>query len=96
MTALKPMDEPIRIIYMKLYPDDPCGARIQEGATFRDMMKALRARIDVYLIIGTGDSLVRERLFAALAHRSGKSYEWIYNCWISGPAEANRLEKEKR
>ena len=94
MKKLHPMDEWIVWYYTKEYPDDECGSRLQAGATFRDMMKAIRARIDIYLIMGTGDSIIRERLFAELSRRSGKSYDWIYNCWLYGPQTANDMKRE--
>lgn len=93
---LNPMDEPIKPVYIALYPDDPDAHNINDRATFRDMMKALRAQIDIYFIIGEHcDTVIRERLFTALAHRSGKTNEWIFNCWILGPVVANKREKER-
>ena len=67
--------------YTSKYPDDELGPEIKD-ITFADLFDTLNYGEDVYDAIGTGDSLVRERLFAELATLTGLDYDVVYSLWL--------------
>lgn len=75
------MDVKLRNWYMENFPTDELGNDINPDATFQDLLDALEFWWDVYEIIGVGDSVIRERLFAGLAEITGVNYEHIYEKW---------------
>ena len=69
--------------YKSAFPTDDWGAeRINPGATFQDAFECLQVGFDFYSFLGAGDSLVRERVFDALATLMGCSYDHIYYQWL--------------
>lgn len=74
----------IREWYIKEFPDDELGYEIDNSSTFHNLYLALNTyeSIDVYNVIGVGDSLVRERLFNELANLLGVDYSVIYDLWL--------------
>ena len=68
--------------YTTNYPSDELGAEINPDSTFQNLFDALDRYIDVYEVIGVGDSLVRERLFEGLAEITGYDYQTIYEQWM--------------
>ncbi len=69
--------------YTATYPNDEEGARLSDNVTFKDLQDTLENGGDVYsLVMGIGDSVVRERLFERLAIISGTTYESIYSKWM--------------
>ena len=75
------MDVKLRNWYMENFPTDELGNDINPDATFQDLLDALEFWWDVYEIIGVGDSVIRERLFAGLAEITGVNYDCIYEKW---------------
>lgn len=75
------MDVKLRNWYMENFPTDDLGNEINPDATFQDLLDALEFWWDVYEIIGVGDSVIRERLFAGLAEITGVNYDCIYEKW---------------
>lgn len=84
--------------YTKTYPTDDLGIDITDRKTFEDLYKAIENGVDVYSVIGVGDSLVRERLFEQLAKIKGKKYSEIYDLWLDGmddDEDESKKSKEK-
>lgn len=72
----------IRDWYIKHYPTDELGERIDENVTFDDVFDGLKDREDFYEMIGVRDSIVRERIFDELAKSKNISYDEVYNLWL--------------
>ena len=77
------IDTEIRSYYTKTFPTDELGFEINGEKTFFDLFECLKCREDVYEFLGVGDSLIRERLFSALAKVLGVDYEYIYQKWLA-------------
>lgn len=75
----------LRDWYTANYPEDSLGYQISPKANFLSLKQTLEMGKDVYVHIGVGDSLVRERLFQKLARICGVSYDTIYDIWLAGP-----------
>ena len=73
----------IKSYYMGKYSSDDLGKDIDANITFEDLFKCLDARQCIYTLINVDDSLVRERLFEALAIVMVCSYDYIYNQWLT-------------
>lgn len=71
----------IRDFYMEAYPTDELGKDINGGVDFNDAYECLQVGYDFYSFLGVGDSIVRERVFDALATLMGCSYDHIYYQW---------------
>lgn len=74
------MKTKIKEWYMKEYSTDELGAEINNEITFEDLFVALD--IDVYEVLGVGDSVIRERCFEKLAEIMNVDYEDIYYKWL--------------
>jgi hypothetical protein len=72
----------IRDFYMKAFPTDELGKDINGNATFQDAYECLQVGFDFYTFLGVSDSIVRERVFDALATLMGCPYEHIYYQWL--------------
>lgn len=74
----------VREWYIETYPDDrEMGETLNEETTFYDVFYALDTYEDVYDVIGgDADSVVRERVFEALAKIMNTDYEEIYDQWL--------------
>ena len=68
--------------YTKTYPDDDLGEYIRDGLTFDDLFEAMDNYLDVYAVLGVGDSVVRNRVFAKLAEIMGVDYDYVYDQWF--------------
>lgn len=77
------IDTELRDYYTDAFPTDELGLEINEGKTFFDLYDCLNHHEGVYMFIGVWDSLVRERLFAALAKIVGVDYDRIYRKWLA-------------
>ena len=76
------MNMTIKTWYAQVYPTDDVGSTLDPTITFADLYDALRAGTCVYATLGgTADSIVRERVFAALADFLDVDYNHIYNLW---------------
>ena len=71
----------IRDFYMDRFPTDELGKDINGNATFQDAYECLQVGFNFYAFLGVGDSIVRERVFDALATLMGCSYEHVYYQW---------------
>lgn len=79
--------------YRVRYPDDTeMIGQINRNATFQDAFECLQAGFNFYAFLGVDDSLVRERVFDALATLMGCSYEHIYYQWLYRSKEPFGLE----
>ena len=68
--------------YKEAYPTDDWGIDgLNKGATFQDAFECLQVGFNFYAFLGVSDSIVRERIFDALATLMGCSYEHIYYQW---------------
>ena len=72
----------LKSYYMNKYKTDELGVEIKDGITFNDLFRCLDGDNCVYDFIGVGDSIVRERLFSALAVVMECNYDYIYNQWL--------------
>ena len=78
------MNGSIKYWYGVAYPDDEWGESIiTEGKDFTDLWLAILQGKLGSMFNGGYDSLVRERLFTALARKMGVNYDFIYNNWLN-------------
>lgn len=76
------MNMTIKTWYAKAYPTDNVGSTLDPNVTFADLYDALRAGTCVYATLGgNADSIVRERIFAALADFLDVDHDHIYKLW---------------
>lgn len=68
--------------YIKTFPTDELGYEIHENISFADLLRALDSQKDVYDLLGMGDSIVRERVFARLAEILKVDYKYVYDKWL--------------
>lgn len=69
--------------YRECYPDDTeMIEQINRNATFQDAFECLQVGFNFYAFLGVNDSIVRERVFEALAALMGCSYDHIYYQWL--------------
>lgn len=78
--------------YKKAFPTDELGDYIRDGLTFNDLFEAMDNYLEVYAVLGVGDSIVRNRVFDKLAEIMGVDYEYIYDQWMKG--NDNTTEEE--
>tara|TARA_B000000532_G_C18786701_1_gene370729 strand:- start:20 stop:253 length:234 start_codon:yes stop_codon:yes gene_type:complete len=71
----------LKKFYLKNYPTDELGAKINSKSTFKGLIKTILKKDDVYDYIGVNDSLVRERLFVRLSLDRGVFFDLIYDLW---------------
>lgn len=79
--------------YRLAYPHDEWAIdNLNKGITFQNVYECLEVGYDIYALLGAGDSIVRERVFDALATLMDVSYEIVYYQWRDkGRVSANRL-----
>lgn len=69
--------------YRECYPSDTeMIEQINRNATFQDAFECLQVGFNFYAFLGVNDSIVRERVFEALAALMGCSYDHIYYQWL--------------
>ena len=68
--------------YMSEFPTDSLGQELNDNVTFYDMFKCMDNYKDIYELVGSGDSVVRERCFTKLAEIMGVDYDYIYEQWM--------------
>jgi len=73
----------LRDWYADTYEGDELTPAINGDNTFFDLFVALDNGLDVYQIIGVGDSLIRERMFDKLASIMGITYADVYDRWTA-------------
>ena len=77
----------IKSWYIQKYPNDAEGQTLKDGVSFGDLFQALDNYEDIYdllFIEEGGDSLIRERIFEALAFIIDTPYDYIYEQWLKG------------
>lgn len=68
--------------YKEAFPHDEWAiSNLNRGINFQDVYECLEVGYDIYSLLGAGDSLVRERVFDALATIMECSYDYIYYQW---------------
>ena len=77
-----PWKQKIRDYYIDNFPSDTLGEQLNPEATFEDLFNCLDAHQDVYELFWIGDSLIRERLFEALAGIIDMPYDYVYEQWL--------------
>lgn len=73
----------IRDWYIRAFPSDELGYRINPLATFAGAVKCMADGGDIYKYLGVGDSLVRENVFSKIAAITGVDYDAVYDLWSS-------------
>ena len=82
----------IKDFYKEAYPTDEMGDNLNASATFQDAYECLQTGFNFYAFLGVDDSLIRERIFDALATLMGCSYEHVYYQWLNHSKEPFGLE----
>ncbi len=72
----------IKVWYNANYVDE-LGESMNNVSTFNDLYKALQCGLDPYMVLGVGDSIIRERVFGELAELKGVEYVTIYDMWYN-------------
>ena len=71
--------------YKSFYPNDEEGKNINPNLTFTSLLRGMKKGVDFYEMVGVGDSIIRERIFVALADLySNNDCGEIYNLWMHG------------
>lgn len=90
----------VREIYMKYYPDDELGLRIEPSITFADVLQRMKNKEDFYDIINYGDSIIRERIFDLMSKIYDVDYDYFYYLWLGKDVDNNifmeSVSKNKR
>ena len=87
-------DIKIKDWYIQNYPTDDLGEQMNDVNTFEDLWNGIHNGINVYDIMGVGDSVVRERLFEHLSEIKGVDYDYVYNKWLGQVEEEEEIEQE--
>ena len=68
--------------YAVAFPHDEWGNEMMnKGIIFQDVFECLQTGFNVYALLGAGDSVVRERVFNALATLMDVDYDVVYFQW---------------
>ena len=79
--------------YKEAFPTDKDGLKdINRNATFQDAFECLQTGFNFYAFLGVDDSIVRERIFDALATLMGCSYDHVYYQWLNHSQEPFGLQ----
>ena len=71
--------------YASFYPNDEEGKNINPNLTFSSLLRGMKKGVDFYEMVCVGDSMIRQRIFVALADLySNNDYGEIYNLWVNG------------
>ena len=78
--------------YKSFYPNDEEGKNINPNLTFSSLLRGMRKGEGFYGMVGVGDSIIRERIFVALADLyANKDYGAIYSLWTFGADNVSRI-----
>ena len=70
--------------YAVAFPNDDWGnAMMNKGITFQDVFECLQVGFNIYALLGGVDSVVRERVFDALATMMDVDYSNVYYQWLN-------------
>ena len=72
----------VKAFYLDKYPTDELSQGIDSNISFKMVFECLDSYGNIYDLIGVGDSLVRERIFEALAKIMNVEYDYIYYQWL--------------
>tara|TARA_R110000850_G_scaffold231020_1_gene355964 strand:+ start:324 stop:581 length:258 start_codon:yes stop_codon:yes gene_type:complete len=72
----------VKAFYLDKHPTDELGQEIDSNINFKMVFECLDNYGNIYDLIGVGDSLVRERIFEALAEIMNVKYDYIYDQWL--------------
>ncbi len=72
----------IRDWYIRAFPSDQIGYRINPLATFAGAVKCMADGGDIYKYLGVGGLLVRENVFSKIAAITGVDYDAVYDLWL--------------
>jgi hypothetical protein len=75
--------EGIKKWYTRSYPTDELGEEMNDTNTFKDLWDGIHNGVNVYEIIGVGDSVIRERLFEYLSLIYDVNYSYVYDKWLA-------------
>jgi hypothetical protein len=75
------MENNIKKWYIGAYPSDELGYEINEDLTFVKLASNIS---NVYELLGVGDSIIRERVFARLSELMNEDYDYVYKQWLNG------------
>ena len=70
--------------YTNNFSTDELATKINPEITFSLLWKYMRLGCDIYVLLGVGDSIVRERVMCELANRLDISYDSVYDIWLHG------------
>lgn len=77
--------------YKARWENDSWGYdQLNKGITFQDTFDALQVGVDIYAFLGGVDSIIRERVFDALATMMECSYDIVYYQWLNHGPEGPR------
>lgn len=77
------------------YPGDNWGRDvINRGITFQDVFECLDNKANIYAFLGGVDSVIRERVFDALATMMEVNYDVVYYQWLKSSNGARQLHKD--
>lgn len=76
------MNSNVKQWYVSKHASDELGRELDDTLTFQRLWDGLNKGVDVYELLGVGDSIVREFVFDELAKRKGVDYDVIYNMWL--------------
>ena len=68
--------------YVKEYPLDELGVKINKDITFNDLFVVLDTYKNVYDALNVWDSIIRERVFNKLAEIMQVDYDYVYEQWL--------------
>lgn len=89
----------IKDFYTSSFSGDDLGDNINNSVTFLQLYRALKNKKDIYKLLGTEDSTVRERVFRELARILNTDYMYVYNIWqygvVDGQPNVIKEDKEK-
>lgn len=85
----------IRDWYIRAFPSDELGYRINPLATFAGAVKCMADGGDIYKYLGVGDSLVRENVFSKIAAITGVDYDAVYGLWLHHDEEVNETPMDE-
>ena len=70
--------------YAAAFPHDEWGNEMMnKGIIFQDVFECLQVGFNIYALLGAVDSVIRERVFDALATLMDCDYEYIYYQWLN-------------
>ena len=72
----------LRDWYMETFPTDDLGEYLN-NVSFEEIYKQLYRGVDIYNVIGVGDSIIRERVFLEMSERFDIDPEVLYTMWLN-------------